>query len=66
MRIASPIPYNAPKLSSKVDECKPLVVGVGRLAKQRYKGVVDCVVRMVAEEGWGLHWSTFQLNLSRS
>jgi len=49
-----------------VDECKPLVVGVGRLAKQRYKGVVDCVVRMVAEEGWGLHWSTFQLNLSRS
>lgn len=28
------------------------VVGEKRLGKQRYRGVTDCVSRMVAEEGW--------------
>ena len=27
--------------------------GKGEVGKQRYRGVADCVVRMVAEEGWG-------------
>lgn len=28
-------------------------VGAKRLRKQRYRGVADCVARMVTEEGWG-------------
>ena len=51
------------KLSSKVNECKPLVNGFTAWSTEDYRGDgVQCNVERLT--GRGLHSSTFQLNLS--